>query len=152
MRKLLVLLSYAWTLFADIVIMLSVASMIIQFSMDNDISKGWAWGIGMAAAIAAFAHLKFRHQLRKIGLARLPVVKPILSEADHKEALEAIDRLSFAQPGSAAHDHMQVLTALVSEYENKYFDGLKEKHEPLDGYVASTEEKKPEYHFIKYGA
>lgn len=44
-------------------------------------------------------------------------VKPIKTEADYDAALQAIERLSKAEPGTAAADRLEVLVTLVEAYE-----------------------------------
>ncbi len=50
-------------------------------------------------------------------------VKPIHSDAQHREALAEIERLWSARPGTSAHDRLEVLAALVEDYE--------ERHQPV---------------------
>lgn len=56
---------------------------------------------------------------RGTTLLVLPMdIRPIRSEADHEAAIERIDALCDAQPGSAEHDKIEVLSVLVSAYED----------------------------------
>src|SRR5260370_167737 len=48
-------------------------------------------------------------------------VRPIRSEADYDAALERIDELMGAKPGSAEGDELDVLVTLVDAYETKHF-------------------------------
>lgn len=47
-------------------------------------------------------------------------IKPIRSEADHREALLAIERCWNARPGTAEHDQLEVLATLVDVYEQSH--------------------------------
>jgi antitoxin component HigA of HigAB toxin-antitoxin module len=47
-------------------------------------------------------------------------IKPIRSEADHRAALAEIDRLMDAAPGSAEEDRLDVLSTLVSAWEDEH--------------------------------
>lgn len=51
-------------------------------------------------------------------------IRPIKSEADHKGALNEVERLWDAAPGSPEHDRLDVLVTLIEAYE--------EKHHPID--------------------
>ena len=44
-------------------------------------------------------------------------IRPIHSEADHNASLARIEALWDAQPGSSDHDELEVLSVLVSAYE-----------------------------------
>jgi HTH-type transcriptional regulator/antitoxin HigA len=48
-------------------------------------------------------------------------VRPIRSEADYDAALERIDALMGAKPGSVEGDELDVLVTLVDAYEEKHF-------------------------------
>lgn len=48
-------------------------------------------------------------------------LRPIQSSADHKRALQMIDRLWEAQPGTRAGDLLDVLAVLVDRYEEEHF-------------------------------
>ena len=48
-------------------------------------------------------------------------VRPIRSEADYDAALERIDALMGAKPGSVEGDELDVLVTLVDAYEEKRF-------------------------------
>jgi HTH-type transcriptional regulator/antitoxin HigA len=50
-------------------------------------------------------------------------IKPIHNEKLHREALAEIERLWSAKPRSPEHDRLEVLAALVEDYE--------EKHQPV---------------------
>ncbi len=54
----------------------------------------------------------------------MATIKPIRSEEDYEAALERIDALMGAQPGTTASNELDVLVDLVEHYE--------EKHVPLD--------------------
>jgi HTH-type transcriptional regulator / antitoxin HigA len=45
-------------------------------------------------------------------------IKPIRNDADHAEALAAIERLWQAAPGTPEHDRLEVLAMLVEDYES----------------------------------
>ena len=45
-------------------------------------------------------------------------LKPIHSEADHAAAVEEIERLWDAEPGTPEHDRLEVLGTLVDAYES----------------------------------
>jgi HTH-type transcriptional regulator/antitoxin HigA len=45
-------------------------------------------------------------------------IHPIHTEADHAAAIARIETLWDAQPGTAAHDEIEVLAVLVSAYED----------------------------------
>ncbi len=51
-------------------------------------------------------------------------VRPLRSEADYEAALERIDALMGAKPGTKKGDELEVLVTLVEAYE--------EKHYPID--------------------
>ena len=46
-------------------------------------------------------------------------IKPIRNDADHAEALVAIDGLWQAAPGTPEHDRLEVLAMLVDDYESQ---------------------------------
>lgn len=48
-------------------------------------------------------------------------IKPIKTKADYKKALQIIDALFDAKPGTKRGDHLDVLTTLVEAYEAKHF-------------------------------
>lgn len=50
-------------------------------------------------------------------------IKPIRTEKQHREALAEIERLWSAKQGTPAHDRLEVLAALVEDFE--------EKHQPV---------------------
>jgi len=47
-------------------------------------------------------------------------IKPIHTEKQHREALAEIERLWPAKPGTPAHDRLEVLAALVEDFEAKH--------------------------------
>lgn len=48
-------------------------------------------------------------------------VRPIRSEADYEVALEEIERLFEARPGTPEEDRLEILTALVEVFENQHY-------------------------------
>jgi len=50
-------------------------------------------------------------------------IKPIHSHKQHRDALAEIERLWSARPRTTEHDRLEVLAALVEDYE--------EKHQPV---------------------
>ena len=48
-------------------------------------------------------------------------IKPIRSDADHRDALAAMDKLWDARPGTADHDRLEVLATLVDDWEAQQF-------------------------------
>ena len=48
-------------------------------------------------------------------------IKPIKTEADYQAALNEIESLFFADPGTPKGDRLEILVALVKEYESKQF-------------------------------
>lgn len=51
-------------------------------------------------------------------------LRPIRTEADYEEALQEIDRLMDAAPGTPEGDRLDILTTLVEAYE--------ERHHPIE--------------------
>lgn len=51
-------------------------------------------------------------------------LKPIKTEADYRQALAQIEQLFEAELNTPEEDHLEILTALVEDYE--------EKHHPID--------------------
>lgn len=51
-------------------------------------------------------------------------IRPIKTPADHRAALEEIERLIAARPGTLAGDRLDILTTLVELYESR--------HEPIE--------------------
>ena len=49
-------------------------------------------------------------------------IKPIKTEADYEAALEEIERLFDAEPGSPEGDHLEILSTLVEAYEDEHYD------------------------------
>ncbi len=54
----------------------------------------------------------------------MKVLRPIRTEADHKAALEEIERLWGAKSGTPEGDRLDILATLVDAYENQ--------HHPID--------------------
>ena len=48
-------------------------------------------------------------------------IKPIRTEADYQAALDEIERLLDAKPGTSDADCLEILTTLVEAYEEKYY-------------------------------
>jgi len=48
-------------------------------------------------------------------------VRPIRTDADHRQALELIEALWDAEAGSPEADRLEVLAILVEDYENRRF-------------------------------
>ena len=48
-------------------------------------------------------------------------LRPICNARDHKAALEAIEQLWDARPGTPEHDTLEALATLVEQYEKKTF-------------------------------
>ncbi len=48
-------------------------------------------------------------------------IKPIRSEADHVAALDRIEALMDAQPGSPEGDELDILVTLVEAYEQRHY-------------------------------
>ena len=48
-------------------------------------------------------------------------IRPIKTEADYQAALQEIDQLFDAEPGTEAGDHLEVLAALVEDYEERVY-------------------------------
>jgi HTH-type transcriptional regulator/antitoxin HigA len=48
-------------------------------------------------------------------------IKPIRTENEYKEALEQIDRIFDAEPGTPEGDLLEVLSILVEAYENEHY-------------------------------
>jgi HTH-type transcriptional regulator/antitoxin HigA len=49
-------------------------------------------------------------------------IKPIKTEADYEAALEEIERLFNAEPGSPEGDRLEILSTLVEAYEDEHYD------------------------------
>jgi len=49
-------------------------------------------------------------------------VRPIKTEADYESALEEIESIFDAEPGTLESDRLEVLTALVEDYENRHYE------------------------------
>ncbi len=47
-------------------------------------------------------------------------IKPIHTEKQHRAALKEIERLWSARPGTPEHDRLEVLAALVEDYEERH--------------------------------
>ena len=67
-----------------------------------------------------------------IGLQkRLIILRPIRNRAQYHEALEVASELSSrAKLTSEQNDYLEVLTGVISRYEEKHF--LREKHSPRE--------------------
>jgi HTH-type transcriptional regulator/antitoxin HigA len=48
-------------------------------------------------------------------------IKPIHSERAHREALAMVETLWDAEPGTRAHDRLELLGILIEDYEEKHF-------------------------------
>ena len=48
-------------------------------------------------------------------------IKPIRTEADYQAALDEIERLFDAKPGTPEGDCLEILTTLVEAYEERYY-------------------------------
>ena len=48
-------------------------------------------------------------------------IKPIKTEQDYDNTLQRIDVLFEAQPNTQEFDELEILTTLVENYENKYY-------------------------------
>jgi HTH-type transcriptional regulator/antitoxin HigA len=48
-------------------------------------------------------------------------IKPIKTEADYQAALDEIERLLDAKPGTSEADRLEILTTLVEAYEEKHY-------------------------------
>jgi HTH-type transcriptional regulator/antitoxin HigA len=48
-------------------------------------------------------------------------IKPIRTEADYQSALEEIERLFDAAPGTPESDRLEILTTLVEAYEDEHY-------------------------------
>ncbi|MCH8557635.1 MAG: helix-turn-helix domain-containing protein [Balneolia bacterium] len=48
-------------------------------------------------------------------------IQPIHTEQDHQKALERIEEIFDARPGTAEGDELEILGILVDEYEKKHF-------------------------------
>lgn len=46
--------------------------------------------------------------------------KPIRNAKQHRAALRQIERLWSARPGTPRHDHLEVLSTLVADYEERH--------------------------------
>jgi len=49
------------------------------------------------------------------------IIKPIHSEADHAAALERIEALMDAEPGTPEGDELDILATLVEVYEQRHY-------------------------------
>ena len=50
-------------------------------------------------------------------------IQPINSEQDHARAMQRIDALMEALPGTPEGDELDILATLVEAYEDKHFSG-----------------------------
>lgn len=48
-------------------------------------------------------------------------IKPIKTEADYEAALQEIEELFEAKPGTAAGDRLEILSTLVEAYEEQHY-------------------------------
>ncbi|OYU84983.1 MAG: transcriptional regulator [Flavobacterium sp. BFFFF2] len=48
-------------------------------------------------------------------------IKPIKTETDYQQALDRLDIIFDAKPGTAAGDELEVLGILIDQYENDHF-------------------------------
>ena len=48
-------------------------------------------------------------------------IRPIKTEADYELALNQVDQLWDAEPGSSDSDHLEILLALVEAYEKEHY-------------------------------
>jgi HTH-type transcriptional regulator/antitoxin HigA len=67
-------------------------------------------------------------------------IKPILTEQDHTDALQAIDEIFDAGPGTPEGDRLEVLATLVEAYEARHYSI------PLPDPIAAIE-----YHMQRLG-
>jgi HTH-type transcriptional regulator/antitoxin HigA len=49
-------------------------------------------------------------------------LKPIKTEADYEQALQAIERLWEAKPGTSESDLLEILVTLVEAYEREHYE------------------------------
>ena len=48
-------------------------------------------------------------------------IKPIRTEAEYKEALKDLQKVFFAEEGTAEFDRAEILGILIEKYESKYY-------------------------------
>lgn len=48
-------------------------------------------------------------------------IKPIKTESDYNQALERLDQIFDAMPGTPEGDELEVLGILIDQYENEHF-------------------------------
>ncbi len=48
-------------------------------------------------------------------------IRPIKTEADYQAALDEIEAIFDAEPGTPEEDRLEVLTTLVEAYEDKHY-------------------------------
>jgi HTH-type transcriptional regulator/antitoxin HigA len=65
-------------------------------------------------------------------------LRPIHTEADHAAAIARIEALWDAQPGSPEHDELEVLSVLVSAYEDIQWPML--PPDPVDAIIFHMEQ------------
>src|SRR5215216_3355238 len=65
-----------------------------------------------------------RSNRRRDGVRFSMQIRPIKTKADHRAALNEIERLMDAKPGTPAGDRLEVLATLVDHYESQ--------HEPIE--------------------
>lgn len=68
-------------------------------------------------------------------------IKPIKTAADHAAALQEIDKLMCAEPGTPEGDRLDVLATLVEAYEAKHFP--MEPPNPIEWNKAEVTAKMP---------
>ncbi len=51
----------------------------------------------------------------------METVKPIKTEQQYREALKKIDSLIDSEPGTSEFEHLEVISILVDDYENKHY-------------------------------
>ena len=148
LRKILKVLSYIWVMAMDLLILLSVSTMFMNTAITIGMTNQLAFGVGVLVAAVAFAHLKFRHVMRRADAKPVIVIRPIHNEADHKRALEQIDCLWGAKSNSPDSEKLEILMILVDDWEREYFRGLMQKDSDV---VQAIEQEEHPVNFIKHG-
>ncbi len=67
-------------------------------------------------------------------------VKPIHSDDDYEAALEEIDRLWDAEPGTPEHDLLEVLAIVIDDYETKRWPI--DPPDPIDAIKSAMERRR----------